>query len=72
VVINHQPVSPAVVQRYRADGAEPVRADLGELQRLGLRCVFDNLLEEHGVVRHNTERLTRLLLEEFVARQPVG
>lgn len=71
-VINHQPVSPAVMQRYRADGAEPVRADLGKLQRLGLRCVFDNLLEEHGVVRHNTERLTRLLLEEFVTRQPVG
>ena len=72
VIVNHQPVSPEVAQRYRADGAEPVRADLGELQRLGLRCVFDNLLEEHGVVRHNTERLTRLLLEEFVARQPVG
>ena len=72
VVINHQPVSPAVAQRYRADGAEPVRADVGELQRMGLRCVFDNLLEEHGLVRHNSERLTRLLLEEFVARQPVG
>lgn len=70
VVINHQPVSPAVARRYRADGAEQVRADVGELQRMGLRCVFDNLLEEHGVVRHNGERLTRLLLEEFVERQP--
>ena len=38
---------------------------------MGLRCVFDNLLEEHGVVRHNRKRLTRLLLEEFVERQPV-
>ena len=70
VVINHQPVSPAVARRYRADGAEQVPVDVGELQRMGLRCVFDNLLEEHGVVRHNRERLTRLLLEEFVERQP--
>ena len=71
VVINNQPVSPAVARRYRADGAEPLAADVGELQRLGLRCIFDNLLEEHGVVRHSRERLTRLLLEEFVDRQPV-
>ncbi len=70
VVINHQAVSPAVARRYRADGAEPVRADLGELQRMGLRCVFDDLLDEHGVVRHNRERLTRLLLEEFVEHPP--
>ena len=70
VVINHQAVSPAVARRYRADGAEPVRADVGELQRMGLRCVFDDLLEEHGVVRHNRERLTRLLLEEFVEHPP--
>ena len=72
VLVNHQPVSPPVARRYRADGAEPVRLDLGELQRLGLRCVYDNLLEEHGVVRHNWERLTRLILEEFVERKSPG
>jgi len=71
VVINHQLISPDVARRYRADGAEQVRVDLAELQRLGLRCVFDDLLEEHGVVRHNRQRLSRLLLEEFVERQPV-
>ena len=69
VIINHQPVSPAVARRYRAEGAEPVEADAGELQRMGLRCVFDDLLEEHGVVRHDRKRLARLLLEEFVERQ---
>ncbi len=69
VVMNNQPVTPAVARRYRAKGAEVVPADVGELQRMGLRCVFDNLLEEHGVVRHNRERLTRLLLEEFVKRR---
>ncbi len=70
VVVNHQQVSPAVARRYRAEGAELVQAGVAELQRMGLRCVFDDLLEEHGVVRHNRERLTRLLLEEFVERQP--
>ncbi len=63
-------MSRTVARRYRAQGAEPVRTDLDELQRMGLRCIFDNLLEEHGVVRHNREQFTRVLLEEFVEHRP--
>jgi len=69
VIMNRKPVSPGVARRYRAKGAEPVLWDLAELQRLGVRVVFEDLLEEHGVIRHNSERLTRLLLEEFVTRR---
>ena len=70
VVINNQEISPALLKRYRAEGAEPVRASVAELQKLGVRCVFDHLVEEGDVVRHSGARLTRLLLEEFVARRP--
>jgi uncharacterized cofD-like protein len=70
VVASNQPVSPEIAHRYSLRGAEPVRVDTGELQRLGVRCLFDNLLEEHGVVRHNGERLSQLLIEEFVGRRP--
>jgi len=70
VVANRQLVSPDVARRYRAQGAEPVAIDLPELQKLGFRVILDNLLEEHGVLRHNTRRLSRLLLEEFL--QPSG
>jgi uncharacterized cofD-like protein len=66
VVANRQPVSPDVARRYRAQGAEPVVVDLPTLQKLGFRVILDNLLEEHGVLRHNTGRLSRLLLEEFL------
>jgi len=67
VVANRQPVSPEVAKRYRAQGAEPVAIDIPELQKLGYRLVLDNLLEEHGVIRHNPARLARLLLEEFLS-----
>jgi len=70
VVANNQPVSPEVARRYRKQGAEPVRVDTGNLQLLGVRCLFDNLLEEQGVVRHDTARLSQLLVEEFVERRP--
>ncbi len=70
-VVNHQEVSPGVARRYRVEGAEPIPVDLGELQRLGLRCVFDDLLEEHGLIRHDRKRLSQLLLQEFVEKHPV-
>ncbi|MFI5095053.1 MAG: uridine diphosphate-N-acetylglucosamine-binding protein YvcK [Candidatus Acidiferrales bacterium] len=67
VVANRRPVSPEVAKRYRREGAEQVAVDLPELQRLGYRVILDNLLEEHGVIRHNPRRLARLLLEEFLS-----
>ena len=68
-VVNNSEISPKLLRRYKAQGAEPVRADLPELQKLGVRCVFDRLVEEGNVVRHDAARLTRLLLEEFVERK---
>jgi uncharacterized cofD-like protein len=68
VVANRQVVSPEVAKRYRAQGAEPVAIDIRDLQALGYRVVLDNLLEEHGVIRHNPTRLAHLLLEEFLSR----
>jgi len=70
VVASNQRISPEVARRYSARGAEPVRVDIAKLQRLGMRCLFDDLLEEHGVVRHNAGRLAQLLVEEFIERRP--
>ncbi len=49
-----------------------MQVDIAELQRIGVRCLLDNLLEEHGVVRHNAARLSQLLIEEFIERRPVA
>jgi uncharacterized cofD-like protein len=68
VVANRQAVSPEVAKRYRRQGALPVTIDLPEMHKLGYRVILDNLLEEHGVIRHNPARLAGLLLEEFLSR----
>lgn len=68
VILNNRMPSTAVLDRYRKQGAEPVKNDVEALQRLGLRCVMDELLEEHGVIRHNSGRLARLVIDEFLAR----
>jgi uncharacterized cofD-like protein len=70
VVASNQVISPEVARRYSLQGAEPVRVDIPELQRIGVRSLLDDLLEEHGVVRHNAARLSQVLIEEFVERRP--
>jgi len=68
IVLNHRVPCAAVLDRYRHEDAEPVKNDVETLQRLGLKCVVDELLEEHGVIRHNSSRLARLLIDEFLQR----
>ena len=70
VVASNQTISPEVSRRYGLRGATPVRANIADLQRIGVRCLLDELLEEHGVVRHDSARLAQLLIEEFVDRRP--
>ena len=57
-----------MLKRYRAQGAEPVQASAAELRRMGLRYITGDLLRHNRVIRHDQERLTRLLLQEFVQR----
>lgn len=66
VVANRKPVSPQVARRYRAEGAEPVRIDADKVSRLRVKLLLDNLLEEHGVIRHNSPRLASLLVDKFL------
>jgi uncharacterized cofD-like protein len=67
VLANRKAVSPEVARRYRKQGAAPVVIDLDKVRQARVRVILDNLLEEHGLIRHNSTRLARLLLEEFLS-----
>jgi uncharacterized cofD-like protein len=69
VVINRTAVSPGLLRRYKAQGAEPVDPSFDELTRMGLSYVTGNFLTQDGVVRHNQRRLAQILLGEFVKRR---
>jgi len=66
VVINRGQVSPRLLRRYAAQGAEPVDPSFGELDRMHLKYVTGDILQQEGVARHDQSRLTRLLLDKFV------
>lgn len=71
VVLNAQPISPAMRKKYLVEEAEPVVIDLHEIRALGVEPVCADLLDEHRpvtygvghrVVRHGSNRLAQLLL----------
>jgi len=68
-VINRSAVSPALLRRYRAQGAEPVDPSLDGLDRMGLCYVTGDFLRQDGVVRHDETRLSNVLLAEFAKRR---
>src|SRR5467141_388173 len=63
VVANRKSISPEVARRYRAEGAEPVVVDSPNVAKMKVHLLADNLLEEHGVIRHNSPRLASLLVK---------
>jgi uncharacterized cofD-like protein len=66
VVANRHPVSPEVARRYREEGAVQVLVDHDKIKKMKIELVVDNLLEEHGVIRHNSPRLAKLLVDVFL------
>lgn len=68
VVANRQRVSAAVARRYRREGASQVPVDSNGLRKMGVRVLLGNLLDEQDKIRHNSARLARLLLDEFLPR----
>ena len=71
VVINRAQVSPRLLRRYAAQGAEPVDPSFSELDRMHLRYVTGDILQQEGVARHDQARLTRLLLDKFVEHKAI-
>jgi uncharacterized cofD-like protein len=69
-VINTKNVAPRLLRKYREQGAEPVDPSFEELDQLGLRYVTGDLLQEENVVRHDEQKLTRLLINRFVKTHP--
>lgn len=62
VVLNTGQIPPRLRARYRQEGAEPVAADLAEVEKLGIQAVCEDLVHRTEVVRHHPDKLARTVL----------
>jgi uncharacterized cofD-like protein len=61
-LVNTAPIPQATRERYAAEGAEPIEADIDRIESLGVRCITGDFASEGNVVRHTAERVTETLL----------
>jgi len=59
-----------VYRAYEREGYYPVRNDVEEIRDLGVTAVVGDVIsEEGGKIRHDEEKLGRLLMELICARE---
>lgn len=63
IVVNIATPSEDMLERYKEQGAEPVAPQLERLERMGVTVVGANLLSEHDLVRHDSERLATAIVD---------
>ena len=61
-LINNEPVPPHLVEAYAREGAAPVKADLDAVTALGITPLAEPLIVKNGLVRHDAQELSRILL----------
>lgn len=62
-LINTAPVPEAVRQRYAAQGAEAIVADIERVESMGIQCITGNFAAEGDVLRHDAACVARTVLE---------
>ena len=65
IIINNRGIGSKTRARYRAQGAAPIVGDRTELEKLGLKVYARALASEEEVVRHDADKLTRVIGEVY-------
>ncbi|RXS95501.1 gluconeogenesis factor YvcK family protein [Silvibacterium dinghuense] len=66
-LVNTAPVSAAIRERYAAEGAEVIDADVERIEALGIRCISGDFAAEGNVLRHAADRVAAKALELALA-----
>lgn len=63
-LVNNGKVKPAVLKKYKADGAEQVMIDLSKIKRMGIRLIEKDLAKtSNDLVRHDSDKLAQAIME---------
>ena len=63
------PFDEAVIEKYKAVGAEPVKVDTDKLAGLGVRTVRAGLIQHPETAVHDPERLGKIVMDVIYAMQ---
>ncbi len=62
-LINTAPISPELLEKYAAEGQQPIEPDLDRIRSLGVEPITGNFLHEGDVLRHDYDKLADTVLQ---------
>jgi len=70
-LINIDPASPAILERYRKLGAESVQEDMESVAKLGVQMLVAPIAAKHNkLARHDPDKLAKEVLKIFLENAP--
>lgn len=71
-VISTSPISDEVLARYKEEQAEPVRVEVQSIKALGVVPILADLTKRDSVLRHDPEKLARVIWKLIMQRKRRG
>ncbi len=71
MLVNTGQMSKSAKSRYRKEGATMVQADIRQIEKMGVRVITGNFMQEDNVVRHHAERIAKVLVRLTLAKRKV-
>lgn len=65
-LVNTEPVPDALRERYRQEEAFPVESDIERIRALGYQVVADNIISTENYVRHDSDKVAKLVIQLIV------
>ena len=72
VLVNVEEIASCLLENYAKEGACPVEADIDELERLGVIAVPARMISETNWVRHDSEKVAKLLFSVLDRHRKTG
>lgn len=73
IINNNLDIPVTLLSKYQHEGSFPVIPDPERLRRMGVGVLSDNLMSHHELVRHDSEKLARIIFSgELVFRKNSG
>jgi len=63
IICNNKSYSKILLQKYAKENAFPVKIDIKEIKRLNVKLIATNLIKEPNLIRHDYNKLFKLLTE---------
>lgn len=65
-LVNTEPVPEGLLERYRQEDAHPVESDIERIRELGYQVVAENVISTENYVRHDPEKVAKLVIQLIV------